>query len=51
IEQVLADSTGMPVHRADEPLTCVVRGAGKALEEMDRYRRMLTSSSRIGQRS
>ncbi|MGE5574255.1 MAG: rod shape-determining protein [Bacillota bacterium] len=51
IEQVLSEATGMPVHRADEPLTCVVRGAGKALEGMDRYRRMLASSSRVGQRS
>ncbi|MEW6228231.1 MAG: rod shape-determining protein [Bacillota bacterium] len=50
IEAVLAEATGMPVHRADDPLTCVVRGAGRALEGMDRYRRMLTSSSRIGQR-
>lgn len=50
IEEVLSESTGMPVHRADEPLTCVVRGAGKALEEIDRYRRMLTASSRVGQR-
>ncbi len=50
IESVLAEATGMPVHRADDPLTCVVRGAGKALEGMDRYRRMLTSSQRIGQR-
>ncbi|MFZ5925392.1 MAG: rod shape-determining protein [Bacillota bacterium] len=50
IEAVLAEATGMPVHRADDPLTCVVRGAGRALEGMDRYQRMLTSSSRIGQR-
>lgn len=50
IEAVLSEATGMPVHRTDDPLTCVVRGAGRALEEMDRYRRMLTSSSGIGQR-
>lgn len=50
IDKVLVEATGMPVHRAEEPLTCVVRGAGRALEDLKRYRRMLTSSSRVGQK-
>lgn len=33
ISAVLADETGLPVHVADDPLTCVARGAGRALEE------------------
>jgi len=30
---VLADETGLPVHIADDPLTCVARGAGRTLED------------------
>jgi rod shape-determining protein MreB len=32
----LMDETGMPVIVAEDPLTCVARGAGHALDEMDR---------------
>lgn len=35
IDRLLAEETGLPVILADEPLTCVVRGSGKALEGMD----------------
>jgi rod shape-determining protein MreB len=38
------DETGMPVHLADAPLTCVAEGAGMALEELD-------TMGRAGQRS
>jgi rod shape-determining protein MreB len=30
------EETGLPVIVADDPLTCVVRGSGKALEKMDK---------------
>ena len=30
---VLADETGLPVRVADDPLTCVARGAGRTLED------------------
>ena len=33
ISAVLADETGLPVHVADDPLTCVARGAGRTLED------------------
>ena len=32
----LMDETGMPVIVAEDPLTCVARGAGHALDELDR---------------
>jgi rod shape-determining protein MreB len=35
IDRHLAESCQMPVHIADDPLTCVVRGAGVVLEELD----------------
>jgi len=35
IDILLAEETGLPVIIAENPLTCVVRGTGKALELMD----------------
>ena len=37
IDRLLMEETGLPVIIADDPLTCVVRGSGKALERMDKY--------------
>ena len=35
IDRLLTEETGLPVIIADDPLTCVARGGGKALELMD----------------
>jgi rod shape-determining protein MreB len=35
IDKLLAEETGLPVIVAENPLTCVARGGGKALELMD----------------
>jgi rod shape-determining protein MreB len=35
IDRLLAEESGLPVIVADDPLTCVARGGGKALEMMD----------------
>lgn len=35
IDRRLMQDTGLPVVIAEDPLTCVVRGCGRALEEMD----------------
>ncbi len=35
IDRLLADETGLPVLIADDPLTCVARGGGRALEAME----------------
>ena len=40
LDTVLAESTGLPVIRADDPLNCVARGAGRALEDLE-YRGVL----------
>ena len=37
LDKLLSDETGLPVLVADEPLTCVARGGGKALEIIDRH--------------
>ena len=36
IDQLITHETGLPVLVADEPLTCVARGGGKALQMMDK---------------
>lgn len=35
VDKLLMEETGLPVIVADDPLTCVARGGGKALEMMD----------------
>ncbi|MDP2239704.1 MAG: rod shape-determining protein [Burkholderiales bacterium] len=36
IDRLLMEETGLPVIIAEDPLTCVVRGSGMALEKIDR---------------
>ncbi len=43
MDQRLSYETKMTVYVAEEPMTCVVRGAGKVLEEMDTLRKVLVS--------
>jgi rod shape-determining protein MreB len=37
------EETGLPVIVADDPLTCVVRGSGKALEKMEHFGPIFTN--------
>ncbi|MBR5999828.1 MAG: rod shape-determining protein [Oxalobacter sp.] len=37
LDRLLREETGLPVLIAEDPLTCVVRGCGEALEHLDRY--------------
>ena len=37
IDQLIADESALPVVIAEDPLSCVARGGGKALEMMDRH--------------
>jgi rod shape-determining protein MreB len=43
IDRLLMEETGLPVIVAEEPLTCVVRGSGRALEEMDKLGTVFTN--------
>ena len=38
LDERLRKETGVPVHVAEEPLTCVARGSGRFLEAIDFYR-------------
>jgi rod shape-determining protein MreB and related proteins len=46
-DQLLAHETLMPVRVATDPLTCVVRGTGVVLEEIDTLNRVLLRTRRM----
>lgn len=41
INELVESATGVPAHIADEPLFCVAKGTGVALEHLDIYKRTL----------
>jgi len=43
LDRLLMEETGLPVVVADDPLTCVVRGSGMALEKMDKLASIFAS--------
>jgi rod shape-determining protein MreB and related proteins len=44
LDQLIAEQTEIPVHIADDPLTCVVRGTGIVLEEIEILKDVLVST-------
>ena len=46
LDKLLSDTTGMPVVIAENALDCVVRGAGKTLDELEKLKGILTSSKK-----
>ncbi len=46
ISERVRDETQMPVHRAESPLTCVVVGSGRSLEEFETLHRLSQRSRR-----
>ncbi|MBF7054510.1 MULTISPECIES: rod shape-determining protein [Halomonas] len=44
LDKLIAEETGLPVIVAEDPLTCVARGGGKALEMIDKHTFELLSS-------
>jgi len=40
LDSLIADQTGIPVHIAEDPLTCVARGTGKVLENEEILRKI-----------
>ena len=43
LNRLLSEETGLPVYVAEDPLSCVVRGCGLALERMERLGSIFTS--------
>jgi rod shape-determining protein MreB len=44
LDKLVSLNTKMPVHVADDPLTCVVRGAGLVLEDLDKLKGILATT-------
>ncbi len=47
LDKLIAEDTGMPVHLAEDPMLCVVRGTSKALEDMETLRRIASANKRL----
>jgi len=47
LDQLIKEETGMPVHIAENPLDCVVKGAGKVLEEINVLKKVLISPKKL----
>jgi rod shape-determining protein MreB len=43
LDQLIAQETGLPIHIDEDPLTCVVRGTGRILDDFEKYRSVLTT--------
>ena len=43
LDILLREETGLPIHVDEEPLTCVVRGTGRILDDLPRYRSVLVT--------
>lgn len=46
LDKLIAQETKMPVHITDEPLTAVVRGTGKVLDDLDGLKEILLPSTK-----
>jgi rod shape-determining protein MreB len=43
IDKLLAEQTGLPVHRADDPMSAVAEGTGVVLHELAFLRKVASS--------
>lgn len=43
LDTLLREETGLPIHVDEEPLTCVVRGTGRILDDVERYNGVLAT--------
>ena len=46
LDERLRHETGMPVHVADDPLSCVALGAGRCVEEFEALQQVLVADKR-----
>lgn len=46
LDDLISQETKMPVHITDEPLTAVVRGTGKVLDDLDNLREIILPSTK-----
>ena len=43
LDKVLRNATGLPVSIAEEPLACVAKGTGNALDNIEKFKSVLSS--------
>ncbi len=48
LDRLLIDKTGIPVYLAEDPLSCVAIGTGKALESLEKLQDSLTTMQKAG---
>jgi len=48
LDLLLSKETGMPVHIAEDALSCVAIGTGKALESIEILKRVIMSPKKLG---
>jgi rod shape-determining protein MreB len=44
LDELVAEATGVPCYMADEPLLCVIKGTGIALENLESYKRSILAT-------
>ncbi len=47
LDKLLTAETGVPVYLAEDPIACVAKGTGRALEELDKITHTLISNKRL----
>ena len=47
LDERMREDTSLPIHVAEDPLTCVVRGCGNILEDFERYEKVLLKARRM----
>jgi rod shape-determining protein MreB len=47
LDERMREDTSLPIHVAEDPLTCVVRGCGIILEDFERYEKVLLKARRM----
>jgi rod shape-determining protein MreB len=47
LDERMREDTSLPIHVAEDPLTCVVRGCGYILEDFERYEKVLLKARRM----
>ena len=44
LDELIAQSTGVPTYVADEPILCAAKGTGIALENLEAYKRSILAT-------
>jgi rod shape-determining protein MreB len=47
LDERMREDTSLPIHVAEDPLTCVVRGCGIILEDFEKYEKVLLKARRM----